>query len=95
MTLLRMAHRIRVHSSLKLRWKERSAFYARLPEIEKQRNARDIRQFLGKLRLPKAVEWVTDLEFEEWNIDAGDESLELAASTKQGYLTMFAVDDSR
>ncbi|MFO1041796.1 MAG: hypothetical protein U0941_08425 [Planctomycetaceae bacterium] len=30
---------------------------------------------------------------EEWNTDPGDESLELTASTKQGYLTLFVVDD--
>lgn len=70
-------------------------FFARLPEFEKRRNARDIRQFLGNLRLPKEVEWVTGLEFEEWIIDSGDESLELTASTKQGYLTMFVVDYGR
>ena len=70
-------------------------FFARLAEMEKRRNANDVRQFLGNLRLPKEVEWVTDLEFEEWIIDSGDESLELTASTKQGYLTMFVVDDGR
>ena len=70
-------------------------FYARLPEIEKQRNARDIRQFLSRLRLPNELEWLTDLDFEEWIIDSSDESLELTASTNQGYLTMFVVDDGR
>ena len=70
-----------------------SRFYARLPELKNQMNTGDIRRFLGNLRLPKDLDWVLELEFEEWNIDSGDESLELTASTKQGYLTLFVVDD--
>lgn len=70
-------------------------FYARLPDFEKRKNAGDIRRFLGGLQVPKDVEWILELDFEEWDISAGDESLELTASTKQGYLTVFVVDDGR
>jgi hypothetical protein len=68
-------------------------FLAQLPAFEKRKNRRDIRQVFRDLQLPKGVEWVRELDFEEWEVSSGNGALELTAATKQGYLTLFVVDD--
>lgn len=70
-----------------------SRFESQLEELQKRKNGGDIRKILLDLHLPNQAGWVHELDYEEWEVTMHKGSLELTASTKQGYLTMFIVDD--
>ena len=52
-----------------------------------------MQEVLEGLKLPDSAAWIRELEFEAWVIWDEGADLELTASSLQGYLTLFVVDD--
>ena len=53
----------------------------------------DLAAYLRKVGLPKEAEWVFELDFQSWIVDAWEDGIEMIAEAREGYLVLFTVDD--
>jgi len=75
--------------------KEALANFARDQRTSRaRRQPADIRAELRELGLPRSLEWLLALDFEEWLFFRDERELAISAATTQGFLTMFIVDDT-
>lgn len=53
----------------------------------------DLVPYLREVGLPDEAAWVLDLDFQSWEVDAWEDGIRLHAKAREGYLTLFTVDD--
>jgi hypothetical protein len=68
-------------------------FVREFRDSQDRRNQGDIRTILRELGLPPALAWIVALDFEEWVVFRDESELAVSAKARQGFLTMFIVDD--
>lgn len=65
----------------------------RLDRLSKCDELSDITTVLQNMEIPSSADWVLDLTFSAWTVSWGTDGLEAVATTEDGFLTLFAVDD--